>query len=240
MRRKRYNVEEDSIMCGRIDLHNSVEELAERFGADIAEGTLFNPGYNFAPTEALPVILPYENGRLITLQRWGMIPFSKGQPPLFNARSDKLMELGRYRVGIEKRRCVIPISGFYEWKRVGKDRIPYHIHALDRDIVGLAGFWEGPNNRVEGRSCTVITTDASEILSPMYHRMPVILTREAEEIWLDPEVVNVDELVSLMQPYADNLTGFAQVGPAVNKAANKGPECLTPDTSEPAQLSMFG
>src|ERR1019366_3727538 len=109
-------------MCGRIDLHNSVEDLAERFAAEYPEGTLFNPGYNFAPTEALPVVIPYENGGLITMQRWGMIPFSKGQPPLFNARADKLMELGRYRVGVEKRRCVIPISGFYEWKRVGKDR----------------------------------------------------------------------------------------------------------------------
>ena len=226
-------------MCGRIDLHNSVEEIAERFVADYLDGILFEPGYNFAPTEALPVILPHEGRRLITMQRWGLIPFSKGQPPLFNARADKLMELGRYRVAIEKRRCVIPISGFFEWKRVGKERFPYYIKAADEDIIGLAGFWEGPKDRTEGRSCTVITTDANEVLSPMHHRMPVMLTRETEALWLNPEIVDVDELVSLMLPYADSLISFTQVGPAVNKASNKGPDCLTPDTAEQAQLSMF-
>ena len=226
-------------MCGRFALISGLEELAERFAAEFADDMVFEAGYNFAPTEALPVVISMDGRRLITMQRWGMIPFSKGQPPLFNARADKLMELGRYRVGIEKRRCVIPISGFYEWKRVGKERFPYYIHAFNEEIVGLAGFWEGPKDRVEGRSCTIITTDASDVLSAMHHRMPVMLTRETEAIWLNPEITNVDELVSLMQPYPDDLTSFVQVGPAVNKATNKGPECLTPDTSEPTQLSMF-
>ena len=104
-------------MCGRFALTNGLEDISVRFMAEFGDGTVFEPSYNFAPTEAIPVVISLDGRRLITMQRWGLIPFSKGQPPLFNARGDKLMELGRYRVGIEKRRCVIPISGFFEWKR---------------------------------------------------------------------------------------------------------------------------
>lgn len=212
-------------MCGRIDLHSSVEEIGKRFTAEYLD-LEFSPRYNTPPTATIPVVLSADGVRKLALKRWGLQPFKAGLPPLFNSRADKVMQLNRFKAGVEKRRCVIPINGYYEWLKVGNERLPFYNKATDQDIIGVAGFWEGRDE--EGSSCTIITTDANAILSSVHDRMPVMLTEEAEGLWLDPEVNQVDALMCCLTSFPEERTASYRVSTVVNRTSSSTPECIVP------------
>lgn len=227
-------------MCGRIDLHASVEEIAARFSA-IFSGLEFQPRYNTPPTAMVPAVVSEGSRRRLVMKRWGLQPFQAGQGPLFNARADKVLNLRRYRADMEKRRCIIPVNGYYEWQKAGKERFPYYNKAADRYIVGLAAFWEGEGNPTSDSSFTIITTNANEALSSVHDRMPVILTAETESIWLNPKISQFQSLMECLVPYPSERIVSYRVSGAVNRVTTSTPECIRPipiDSIPPLTLPL--
>ena len=216
-------------MCGRYTLATPVEVLADgfAFGGPLPELT---PSYNVAPAEEVAVVLEDGGERRLELLRWGLVPFWADDPGIgqrmINARAETAPEKPAFRAAFRKRRCLIPADGFYEWQRTdGGPKQPFHIRRHDGRPFAFAGIWEDWRDG-EIRSCAILTTEASEDLREIHHRMPVILNRGDYERWLDPEADERD-LRTLLQSSADDLT-FYPVDRRVNKPSNDDPRCIEP------------
>jgi putative SOS response-associated peptidase YedK len=222
-------------MCGRIDLGAPADQMAMRFGATLDNDYALAPRYNVAPTSMVPVVkILAGGGRLLTAQRWGLEPFSERQNVLFNARDDKLASLRRYKTGIQHKRCIVPVSGFYEWKG-GATRTPFYIHSGQTPLIGLAGFWEMRNDRP---ACTIVTTRANDQVADLHNRMPAILRPEDEAAWLDPRVTDVERLMRMISPYALELEIY-EVDKAVNSARLDSPNMRVPVVRPVETASLF-
>ena len=154
--------------------------------------------YNVAPTHRMPVVLNEDGERALTMARWGFIPawWRKKDPPrfaTFNARDDKLKSSGIWKGAIDRRRCLVPASGFYEWEKKGKERLPYYIHRSDGRLMGFAGLYsrfKDPDSGEEAASFTIVTTPTNGFMEPLHDRIPLILGDVADElwsVWLDPQ-----------------------------------------------------
>ena len=202
------------------------------------------PRFNVAPTDQVPVIFERNGERQVGPMRWGLMPFRtvsmRGRTALdakgksintpINARAETVHSNGIFKRSFEKRRCVIPAGGFYEWKRVDGARVPYWIYLKDEPWMGFAGvytWWKSPEGGWVA-SCTIITTSANTFMEPVHDRMPVILTEGAYDIWLDPENEDLSELKEVLIPYPAGEMEAHQVAPLVNKVANDGPELIEP------------
>ncbi|HEY0128503.1 MAG TPA: SOS response-associated peptidase, partial [Rubrobacteraceae bacterium] len=169
-------------MCGRFTQRADAKALAKAFG--VAEVPEVEARYNVAPTQDILGVYESEDGREAKFFRWGLIPSwakdSSMGARLINARAETVAEKPSFRDAFKRRRCVIPADGFYEWQRVGGKRQPYFFRMRDERPFGFAGLWE----RWEGAggetlySCTILTTEANEVLRPVHDRMPVILHPE--------------------------------------------------------------
>jgi putative SOS response-associated peptidase YedK len=188
-------------MCGRFTLATNLGAIAKRFGvARFLDGGA--PRYNIAPTQ--PVIVVNDDGtRRLTQMQWGLIPSWAKDPAIgnrmINARAETVATKPAFRVALRKRRCLIPADGFYEWQPVGRRKQPVYITLKTREPFSFAGLWEtwtAPDGQ-EVKSCTIITTDANALLKPIHDRMPVILTREAEGVWLNPAIQDPERLLAL-------------------------------------------
>jgi len=235
-------------MCGRYSLTTPVEGLRLLF--DFPEQPNLQPRYNIAPTQEVAAVRaaapagapedapgPGASGarRHLVLLRWGLIPSWAKDPAIgarmINARAETLAEKPAFRSAFRKRRCLVAADGFYEWqKRDAGAKQPYRIARRDGGPFAFAGLWERWRNPAEGRdveSCTIVTTDANGLLSPIHHRMPVILAPESYGLWLDPEA-EPDRVRDLLAggPGMD-LTATA-ISTRVNKVANDDPEVLLP------------
>jgi len=183
-------------VCGRavvID-KNGIERVGLEFSAPFSPA-MWKPRYNVRPTEQLPILRLFDGQARIDQVRWGLIPFwskeSAPKFPTFNARADGVHEKPTYREPFRKRRCLVLVDGFYEWpKKPSKDRNPRFIRMQDGATMTIAGLWDQWTDPETGEvieSCTIITTDANEVLASVPHdRMPVILEGEARHVWLDP------------------------------------------------------
>jgi putative SOS response-associated peptidase YedK len=145
---------------------------------------------------------------------------------LINARSEMVGEKPAFREAFKKRRCIIPADGFYEWQRTGGKKQPFFFQMRDESPFGFAGLWErwqdGEGEAIE--SCTIVTTEANEVLRPVHDRMPVILHPEEYALWLGGDERQRGLLVELMQPYpAEAMVGYP-ISPLVNSPRNKGAE----------------
>ena len=164
--------------------------------------------------------------------RLGLIPSWAKDPAiaykLINARSETVAEKPAYRAAFKARRCLIPVDGFYEWKREGRGKVPFFLQMRDERLFSLAGLWEWwrPKEGKAVESCTVITTEPNDVLRPIHDRMPVIVSPTDFERWLDPMNQNVDELKSLLRPYPPDEMTARQVSRHVNNPRNNGPECI--------------
>src|SRR5664279_313889 len=163
-------------------------------------GIDFAPRYNIAPTQYVPVITN-EQPKTLSLYRWGLIPsWAKEEAignKMINARADGIAEKPSFRSAFKRRRCLVPASGFYEWRKGdGKTKTPMYIHLKDQDLFAMAGLWEvwHNSNGDEIRTFTIITTDANDFMMPVHNRMPVILHKRDYEQWLDPHDVPADVL----------------------------------------------
>ena len=140
---------------------------------------------------------------------------------MINARAETLSEKPSFRTALKKRRCIIPADGFYEWQKLGKVKQPVHIVLKSREPFGFAGLWEhwkSPEGE-EILTCTIITTEANELLKAVHDRMPVILTREAEDVWLDPKIQEPEKLLPLLKQYPPEAMEYYPVSRQVNSPA---------------------
>ena len=219
-------------MCGRYSLIADIGELRERFDFDGSELT-HAPRYNIAPTQ---MALAVTNGseRRGSYMRWGLIPsWAKSASVgsrMINARAEMVAKRPSFRTALQRRRCLVLADGFYEWKGKGSGKRPMRIVMASGEPFAFAGLWDAwrdPKGEVL-RSCTIITTSANELLSPIHDRMPVILPRELESLWLDHDIRDYAALGGILTPYITDEMEAYEVSSLVNSPANDGPEMVVP------------
>ena len=219
-------------MCGRFSLTADLGELARRFEFD---GNLLDlePNYNVAPTQNVLTVVDGENRRGGFI-RWGLIPHWAKTASLgsrmINARAETVAQRPAFRDAFRRRRCLVLADGFYEWQRAGSVKKPMRIVMESGEPFAFAGLWamwrDSEGNRIP--SCTIITTEANDLLRPIHNRMPVILPREMEELWLDRDVQDVAVLENALTAYPSELMQTYQVSTLVNSARNSGPQVVEP------------
>lgn len=221
-------------MCGRFTLAVPAEALASAF--KLTQVPELAPRYNIAPTQQVLAIRGGETSREAVLLRWGLVPswakdLSAGAK-MINARSETAAEKPAFRSAMRQRRCLIPADGFYEWQAQPEGKQPFHIRLADRGPFALAGLWEhwkAPTGDWV-YTCTILTTEANELMRPLHDRMPVIIPPEHYDRWLDPQIHDAGPLQSLLVPYPAELMLAAPVSKAVNRVANDGPDLIAPLT----------
>jgi putative SOS response-associated peptidase YedK len=216
-------------MCGRYTLAHSMEEIIEAFKTQQLMLPL-EPRYNIAPSQLIPIIFAAQEGdedakpgqRIIRAARWGFIPDwvkdLKKYPPMINARGETIAEKNSYRHAFRRRRCLIPADGFFEWKGEGKDRLPYRIGLKGNALFGFAGLyedWTSPDGSMM-RTTAIITVHANPLMRKFHDRMPVILHRGEENVWLDNDQSDLPKLQSLLRPYPDQEMEAYRVSKRVN------------------------
>jgi len=212
-------------MCGRFTFID-IDEIRERFKAEPID---LKPNYNVAPTQEVAVI--HTNGQL-AMFRWGLIPFWAKDPSignkLINARAETVDEKPSFKHSLQRKRCLVVADGFYEWKKEGPNKRPYRITLKDNGLFGFAGLWDTWKSLIGDivNSCSIITTTPNELMSSIHDRMPVILTRDSERVWLDQSIVDSHLLKSLLVPYPADLMNAYEVSTLVNSPRNNGSECL--------------
>jgi len=222
-------------MCGRFTLTDpNPRRLTQRFELDGTFEIDERPRFNIAPTDPVIAIRRTEEaknqaGRL----RWGLVPGfwaeKKGQRPLINARAESVATQPAFKESFERRRCLIPADGFYEWRRDENGKQPIWFSEPERELFAFAGIWA--ELRPEGRdpitSCALITCEPNNTMRPIHDRMPVVLDRELEDAWIDPDA-GVDDLLEILRPAPEGLLELREVDGAVNNAREDGPHLLDP------------
>ncbi len=193
-------------MCGRFTL-TQPGQLRLRFG--LPDEVTLDARYNAAPARDIAVVRTRETGRVLEQRRWGYQPpwmASRGRPAPINARAETLAERPLFRQALQHRRCLIPADGFYEWQDVDSgSKQPVYFHLRDGSLFGVAGLYAEAATETAGDEMgggvALITTTPNDLVAPVHDRMPVILRRADEDLWLDPRVTNTDALQHLTQPY---------------------------------------
>jgi putative SOS response-associated peptidase YedK len=215
-------------MCGRFVQAASPTLLAEHFHVDeLALDEPPAPSWNVAPRAEVLTIVDQGDVRRMGRMRWGLVPSWADDPAvgdrMINARAETVLEKPAFRTALERRRCIVPADGFYEWERVGSRRQPVYIHDRSGAPLAFAGLWAVWRDPAAPdapwmRSCTVVTTDANATLAPVHDRMPVMLSPDAWGPWLDRDVTDGDAVVDLLRPAPDELLEWWPVSPRVNRA----------------------
>lgn len=206
-------------MCGRFTILYTWQQLHRLMRLTTDRPLEIPTGYNIAPTQLAPIVRADGPGRVAELAVWGLTPRWAERPGPINARAETLADKPMFRGPLQKRRCLVPVSGFYEWQAVEgqKAKRPWYIYRADGEPLVLAGLYEV---RDEGPSFTIVTTAANNFMAPMHDRMPAVLEPEAAGAWLgSPDT-------SLLAPAADGVLAAHRVSPAVNRPQNQGPELI--------------
>jgi putative SOS response-associated peptidase YedK len=231
-------------MCGRFVSASPPDEIARYFDAEVPE-TALEPSYNVAPTDDVYAVLGDSRTRRVTALHWGLVPGWAKDPSvgnrMINARADSLATKGAFKASFQKRRCLVPADGFYEWKALPgkKAKQPMFIHPHDGERFAFAGLWAvwrdpgAPREELEAgggrlRSCTIVTGEPNEAVRPIHDRMPVILPRSAWDTWLDPEVQDLDLLGRLLVPVPASALDIHPVSTEVNNVRNGGAHLIDP------------
>ena len=217
-------------MCGRYSLTTDLGELALRFEFD-GDRLTFQPAYNVAPTQGVLTVVGGETRRG-GFMRWGLIPHwaksaSVGSR-MINARAETAGEKPAFRHALRRQRCLVLADGFYEWQRVGRVKRPMRVVMRSGEPFAFAGLWsvwrDPEGNSIP--SCAIITTVANDLLRPIRDRMPVVLAREMEGLWLDQTVDDPIALADVLRPYPAGAMNAYEVSALVNSVANDGPEVI--------------
>jgi putative SOS response-associated peptidase YedK len=192
-------------MCGRFALNETPRKLAEYF--DLSGDLEFSPFWNIAPsTRICSITADQEGDRRLHKMKWGLIPsWAKDVTignKLANARGETVAEKPSFRSAFKYHRCIIPASGFYEWKSERGVKFPWYISLKSGDPMAFAGLWETwhPKEGEAIESCCIITTDANSLMQPIHDRMPVILNPDQWAIWLSVQEHQVDKLLPMIHP----------------------------------------
>jgi putative SOS response-associated peptidase YedK len=228
-------------MCGRFTLKRPerlrFERLVNTFDLDN-----IIPRYNIAPTQNVLAIRERDSVREVTYLQWGLIPFwSKEAKGFINARVETIDEKPTFNESFQRRRCLIPADGFYEWERAGKKiSQPYYFQMKDGAPFVFAGVWD--RWKTDGNtinSCAIITTTANELLATIHHRMPVIMPPETHNLWLNEESRAAD-LKELLVPFPASEMSSQAVSRDVNDVKNDGEQLLEPvDPTIGVNLRLF-
>lgn len=222
-------------MCGRFTLTADLEDLRRMFLFAQQADLTYKRRYNIAPGQEILVVTEESGQRYLSAMRWGLIPaWARDQRTgykMINARAETVHQKPSFRQAFRERRCLIPADGFYEWKGVGQEKIPFRIILPDKPVFAFAGLWEewrSPEGKII-TSCCIITTEANAFMADIHHRMPVILAEAGEQAsWLTSRGPNAgDALRELLQPYRGPLEAY-RVSKAVNSPRVDGPECIAP------------
>lgn len=223
-------------MCGRYALYGPVSRK-NRHAIEFLEQEIdFAPRYNAAPTQKLPVFrVSSERRRELTLLRWGLIPsWAKDASigaRMINARAETVAGKPAFRAAFRRRRCLVPMSGFYEWKKEPGKKVPYFIRPLNTEVFAAAGlyeYWPGKDGAEPIESYTIITTEANELMRTLHDRMPVLLPQSDYEAWLDPGNEKTDALMGMLKPYPAEEMRAYPISLRVNNVKNDGPEIIKP------------
>ncbi len=216
-------------MCGRFAFYSPSEATAALFG--VWGSLAVEPRYNIAPTQFIAAIRNDEReDRELVMLRWGLVPFWAKDPSIgnrmINARAETVAEKPAYRAAYRRRRCLVLADGFYEWHKEGPVKTPYYISLESRGPFALAGLWEHWQSRETDDSLqtvTLITTAANEFMTPLHHRMPVILESSTADRWMAGDDLQPDAVA------ADCPTLSAwPVNRRVNNARNEGDDLIEP------------
>jgi putative SOS response-associated peptidase YedK len=220
-------------MCGRFRVARSKEILEEAFEAeDSLSPVEWLPRYNVAPGQAVVAVRQDSAGpvRRLAPLRWGLIPAWANDAAagykMINARAETAAARPAFCEAMRRRRCLIPADGFYEWKRAGKEKLPFCFTLADDAVFAFAGLWEqwrSPQGQTV-ESCAILTTAPNELVRDVHDRMPVILAPDAYDRWLDSGFRRVEELQPLLKPYSGAMRRY-RVSSRVNQVKNDDAEC---------------
>ena len=236
-------------MCGRFTLRTPLKDVVELFDlapTELDGATSTSARYNIAPSQAVAAVRfdAQRNARTLAWLQWGLIPSWADDPAIgsrmINARGETVATKPAFRDAFRHRRCLLPADGFFEWQRRDGSKLPYYIRLKDDRPFAFAGLWEHwQHGQLAIDSCTIITTDANELLRPLHDRMPVILDSAHFARWLDPEVQDRGLLAPLLTSYpAARLTAYP-VDRIVNSPRFDSPECIAPAAPGKTQGSLF-
>jgi putative SOS response-associated peptidase YedK len=218
-----------------------------RFGLEEFAETTITPRFNVAPSEQIPIVIHRTARRELRLVKWGFQPpwiKSSKRPPPINARADTLKTSPMFRSSIVKWRCIIPADGFYEWQAIPgqKQKQPIYYRLKSGEVFGFAGLYTSRVNGIDGTgTAVIITTQPNELVEPVHDRMPVILLPQLEDVWLDPDLNDMDKLLALLQPYPADAMVAIPVSNAVNTAGTEGRELTEPiDSLEQTPRASYG
>jgi len=214
-------------VCGRFAFYSPSEAAAALFG--VSASVEVQPRFNIAPTQFIAAIRNGEDtGRELVMLRWGLVPFWAKDPSIgnrmINARAETVAEKPSYRAAFRHRRCIVLADGFYEWRREGDIKTPHFISLASGEPFALAGLWESWNDKESGESLqttTLITTAANDFMTPLHHRMPVILEANTAGEWLAGSTELLDDVAAITSP----LQAWP-VDRRVNNARNDGEELV--------------
>ncbi|KEO74566.1 SOS response-associated peptidase [Anditalea andensis] len=232
-------------MCGRYSLAKTKDELEVRFRAELLE--TFSPRYNVAPTQLMPVITS-DSPNGFSHFYWGVTPeFAKNKPvsqKFINASAETIAQKASFKHAFQKRRCLIPADGFFEWKQLGKkSKIPHRFTLNNDHIFSFAGIWDEYENEKGEIKHTflILTTRANELLASVHDRMPVILTQDAEKIWLS-KYTSEKELLNILGPLSHTEMMSYPVSTQVNEPGNDNPSLIrkTSPMDQFGNYTLFG
>ena len=220
-------------MCGRFALKTPPRSIQAHFS--LPEAFNLSPRYNISPSQKIAVVrhLPDKNFRQLDMLHWGLVPhWSKDIKigyKMINARGETLAQKPSFRSALKKRRCLIVADGFFEWKKLGRDKQPFLVQLAGGAVFGFAGLWEFWNNPAGDRieSCTIITTSPNELLRDIHDRMPVILHPEKYTPWLRNSTPE-RSLQQLLVPYPAAEMEIYRVSSLVNNPENDSLSCIKP------------
>jgi putative SOS response-associated peptidase YedK len=224
-------------VCGRARLSSDVSEIKLVFRIPPERPTPnIAPSWNVAPTDPLPVVRYDERvqQRSLDVMRWGLIPYWAKDIKIgfstINARAEEIDTKPAFREAFQRRRCLVPLDNFYEWKKTGTGKQPYAIALADRRLMAMAGLWETwcspQGERI--RSFTIVTTKPNELCAELHNRMPVVLKPDVWPVWLGEEPVSVPQLKSLLVPYPSAEMICWPVSTRVGNVKNNDPSLVEP------------
>lgn len=218
-------------MCGRFSLKSNASVIKEYFELNgIFE---VRPRYNIAPTQDVVAVRQQDDQRVMTMLRWGLVPsWMKAEnisSKLINARAETAHEKPSFRHAFKHKRCLIPVTGFYEWQKLENSKVPYNIHLPNNQLFAFAGIWERWQHEDEIiESCSVLTRGANTQMQAIHSRMPVIIAPENFATWLDVDNLEVEALHHLAMHSKTPKYQMDKVSTKVNNPRFDQPECITP------------
>ena len=219
-------------MCGRFDCHSEISVIEKLFKMDRLSID-YQPHYNIAPSQNIVVIRDSGKRELIQC-RWGFIPsWAKDQKmgfKMINARAEGVADKPAFKDAFRNQRCLVVADGFYEWVLESKVKQPVYIRLKSHTPVGFAGLYSVCRTP-EGEdicTCTIITTDANELLRPIHDRMPAIIPKDKEDLWLDPKTTEKEKLLPLLTPYPSDEMEYYRVSPIMSKPEHDVLDVISP------------